>query len=70
MADIYRDMHCTACGESHTLYDTSVIRHVPGGLYSFTCPQTGLAAEVRCQKPPEVVGVLPEDALPMDWVRD
>jgi hypothetical protein len=31
MADLYRGVSCDGCGKSHDLYDTSVIRHAPGG---------------------------------------
>jgi hypothetical protein len=70
MADVYRDTPCDACGKSHTLYDTSTVRYSPGGVYSYTCPTTGLLVEVRCRRAPEVVAVVPDDAVPMEWVRD
>ena len=69
VADIYRDIPCTGCGRTHVFYDTSVVRHPPAGLYSFTCPVTLMIVEVRFQRAPEVVSILPDDAIPVEWVR-
>ena len=68
MPDLYRDMPCLGCGKTHVLFDTSVIRHAPGGEYSYICPVTRLTAAVRPLAPPEPIAVLPDDAIPMNWV--
>jgi hypothetical protein len=70
VADIHRNVLCSACGKSHTLYDTSAVRHAPGDLYSYTCPVNGLVVEVRFQHAPEVVHYVPDDAIPVERVRD
>jgi hypothetical protein len=69
MADLYRGVSCDGCGKSHDLYDTSVIRHAPGGgRYTFTCPVTKLVLEVPLPGSPEVVSVLPAGAIPAVWI--
>jgi hypothetical protein len=68
MPDLYRAVTCSGCGKTHDLYDTSVVRHAPKGTYSYTCPATRLEGVFQPLSPPEVVAVLPDDAIPMVWV--
>jgi hypothetical protein len=68
MPDLYRDVPCIACAKKHNLYDTSAIRHAAGGTYSYTCPATGLEATFQQHSPPEIIDVLPSDAIPTVWV--
>jgi hypothetical protein len=68
MADTYPNVRCMRCGKYHTLYDASVVRHQEGGTYSYTCPADNRRVEVRWLRVPEVVEVVPDDAVPMEWV--
>jgi hypothetical protein len=68
MADLYRSMSCPGCGKAHDLYDTSAVRHSPGGTYAYTCPRSGLVITLRLIVDPMIVPVLPADALPVDWI--
>jgi hypothetical protein len=68
MADLYRVACCDGCGKSHTLYDTSAVRHAPGGIYTFTCPATGLVVNISPIGNPMIVSIVPSDAVPMEWV--
>jgi hypothetical protein len=69
MVDLYRDTCCSACGRYHTLYDTSAVRYPPGAMYSYTCPATRRVAHVTWLQVPEVVAVLPDDAIPIERAR-
>jgi hypothetical protein len=68
MADLYRCVRCDGCGKSHDLYDTSVIRHAPGGRFTFTCSATKLVLVISIPDSPEIVSVLPSGAIPMVWM--
>ena len=68
MPDLYREIPCLGCGKVHTLFDRSVVRHPPGGKYSYVCPTTRLIGTVRPLASAEIVKVVPDDAIPMDWV--
>lgn len=68
MADLYRVAICDGCGKSHTLYDTSAVRHAPGGIYTFACSATGLVINISPLGGPTTVSVVPGDAVPMQWV--
>jgi hypothetical protein len=70
MSDLYRDTRCGSCGGLHALYDTSALRHRPGGVYEFSCPDSGRRVRVSWLTEPEVVAVLPDGAVPMQWVDD
>ena len=70
MADLYRAKCCDGCGKSHTLYDTSAIRHAPGGIYAFTCPASGLLIHISLLETPTTVPIVPSDAVPVEWVRN
>jgi hypothetical protein len=68
MADLYRSMCCPGCGKPHDLFDTSAVRHTSGGTYAYTCPSSGLLVTVQLIVDPVIVPVLPEGAIPVDWV--
>jgi hypothetical protein len=68
MPDLYRDIPCLGCGKLHTLFDTSALRHPPGDKYSYICPATRLEATVLLLSRGEVVKVVPDGAVPMEWV--
>jgi hypothetical protein len=70
MADLYPDTPCDGCRGSHDLYDTSALRHAPGGTYSYTCPASRLVVRVWWLGAPVVVTTVPADAVPMEWVAD
>jgi hypothetical protein len=70
MADLYPGTPCDGCGKAHDLYDTSAVRHAPGGVYSYTCPVSRLVVRVWWLREPVVVTVLPADAVPMEWVHN
>lgn len=70
VADIYRATRCMRCGKHHTLFDTSVTRRPPGATYSYTCPTRNEVVEVSSLRAPEVVRVVPGEAVPMEWVSD
>jgi hypothetical protein len=70
MADLCRATRCDGCGGSHDLYDTSTVRHAPGGTYRYTRPATRFVVRVWWLGEPEVVSVVPADAVPMEWVAD
>ncbi len=68
MADLYRLENCSACGKPHLLFDTSMVRYPPRGVYSYTCPVSQLLVTIRLEDKPEIVPVLPDHAIPIVWV--
>jgi hypothetical protein len=70
MADLYRRVPCDGCAEQHDLYDTSALRHAPGGTYSYACPKTHLVVRVWWLAAPETVPFVPDGAVPICWVCD
>jgi hypothetical protein len=67
MPDLYLDVVCSSCGKSHTLLDSSRIRHPAGSIYGFTCPTTAKPVTILLTDPQSVI-LAPADAAPVTWI--
>jgi predicted RNA-binding Zn-ribbon protein involved in translation (DUF1610 family) len=69
MPDLFTDVRCRSCGQSHTFRDHGVRRHPIGSEYSFTCPATGQVSTFRSPVAESVI-LCPAGTIPARWVAD
>ena len=55
MPDLYLDVACSSCGKSHSLFDSSPVRHPAGSIYGFKCPTTAKPVTVLLTDPQSVI---------------